>query len=407
MSRRTPAAVPATPVPVRKTRCAVYTRKSTDEGLEKEFNSLDAQRESCEAYIASQRAEGWLLVPDRYDDGGVSGGTLASTFMLSTKPGKEAYVAPVIEAGGYRFTVKVGKPQNSDAAKLGTTAGKRAAFRCLMSDVAVSYDHIRQQGKAGHMGAKLMAIVAEGDRGRVYLSPTEEHEQLARDAKPDWKPDMLLPDNPRDFKTPNYGLTTFGDLFTQRQLVALNCFSDLVLEAREAAKADALAAGRPSDPTPLANGGTGAQAYADALAVYISFAISKLADRGSTICTWFTERDSTRNTFARQSIPMTWDHAELNTLLDGTGSFLGAIEWTAESIDGVASSLGSAFGISKQLNASNQNLSESKIISTDPPYYDNIGYADLSDFFYVWLRRTLKSILPDLFGTLAVPKSEE
>jgi putative DNA methylase len=332
---------------------------------------------------------------------------LASTFLLSTKPGKEAWVDPVIEGGGYRFTVKVGKPSNAEAVKLGTTAGKRAAFRCLMSGAPVTYDHIRSEGQAGRMGARLMAIVAEGERGRVYLSPTPEHEAAARQARPQWKPDMPLPDNPRDFKTPNYGLTTFGDLFTDRQLVALTTFSDLVGEAMARIRADALAAGLPDDPTPLRDGGKGATAYAEAVGVYLAFAISKLADRGSTICTWFTERDSTRNTFARQSIPMTWDYAELNTLLTGTGSFEGAVAWTAESLEGVAAGSGAALGSSNQQDAATQTFSSDKAISTDPPYYDNIGYADLSDFFYVWLRRSLRSSFPDLFTTLAVPKAEE
>ena len=141
--------------------------------------------------------------------------------------------------------------------------------------------------------------------------------------------------------------------------------------------------------------------------MYLAFAISKLTDRGSTICTWFTERDSTRNTFARQSIPMTWDYAELNMLLGGTGSFVGAVQWTAESIDGVAAGCGSSFGAGIQTDAAHQTLSTNRIISTDPPYYDNICYADLSDFFYVWLRRSLRPTFPDLFATLAVPKAEE
>jgi putative DNA methylase len=166
---------------------------------------------------------------------------LVSTFMLSTKAGKEAYVEPVIENGNYRFTVKVGKPKDAEAAKLGTTAGKRSAFRCLMSGVPITYDHIRAEGKTGSMGAQLMAVVAEGERGRVYLMPTPEHQAAARQANPEWKPEMALPDNPRDFKTPNYGLTTYGDLFTPRQLVALTTFPDLVGEARERIRREALA----------------------------------------------------------------------------------------------------------------------------------------------------------------------
>jgi len=187
----------------------------------------------------------------------------------------------------------------------------------------------------------------------------------------------------------------------------LTTFSDLVSEARERIHRDAVAAGLPDDGVPLRDGGAGATAYAEGVAVYLAFAISKLSDRGSTICTWFTERDSTRNTFARQSIPMTWDFAELNTLLSGTGSFCGAVDWTAESIDGVAAGLGSSFGASIHADATTQATSADKLVSTDPPYYDNIGYADLSDFFYVWLRRSLRSVFPDLFATLAVPKTEE
>jgi putative DNA methylase len=332
---------------------------------------------------------------------------LASTFMLSTKAGKEAYVEPVIEEGGYRFTVKVGKPKDAEGAKNGTKLSRGANFQCLMSDTPIASSHIYAEAQAGRMGARLMAIVAEGDRGRVYLAPTPEHEAAAIKAKPEWKPDVAMPENPRWFSPPLYGLKTYGDLFTPRQLVALTTFSDLVQEARERVQRDALTAGLADDQKPLRDGGTGATAYAEAVGVYLAFAISKLADRGSTICTWFTERDSTRNTFARQSIPMTWDYAELNTLLDGTGSFVGAVEWTAESIEGVAAGYGSSFGAGNQIDATSQSVSAGKIVSTDPPYYDNIGYADLSDFFYVWLRRSLRSVFPELFATLAVPKAEE
>ncbi|MXW81682.1 MAG: DUF1156 domain-containing protein [Gemmatimonadetes bacterium] len=331
---------------------------------------------------------------------------LASTFMLSTKKGKEAYVEPVIEGRGYRFVVKVGTPADAEAAKAGTSAGKRQAFRCLMSGVPVPYGHIRSEGKMGRIETRLMAIVAEGDRGRVYLSPTSEHEAVANKVNPVWKPEVALPNNPRDFKTPNYGLPTYADLFTSRQLVALTTFSDLVAEVMERVEQDAANTDL-SDDRPLCDGGASETAYAEAVGVYLAFALSKLADRGSTICTWFTERDSTRNTFARQSIPMTWDYAELNMLLGGTGSFLGAVQWTAESIDGVGAGCGSSVGAGTQIDAAHQSLTIDKIISTDPPYYDNIGYADLSDFFYVWLRRSLRSTFPDLFATMAVPKAEE
>jgi len=330
---------------------------------------------------------------------------LASTFMLSTKAGKEAYVEPVIESGGYRFTVKVGKPKDAEGAKLGTTAGKRAAFRCLMSDVPVAYDHIRSEGQAGRMGARLMAIVAEGDRGRVYLAPTPEHETAALKAKPEWKPDVALPVNPRDFKTPNYGLKTYGDLFTPRQLVALTTFSDLVQEARERVQRDAVAAGLAADAKPLRDGGSGAAAYADAMATYLGFLVDQQSNQSSTICGWNNINQQMIVTFSRQAIPMVWDFAECNVFSTSTGSLWNLLE---RQVKGVASlSLGDASGRAVQGDAMAQQASLGKVVATDPPYYDNIGYADLSDFFYVWLRRSLRPVFPDLFATLAVPKAEE
>jgi putative DNA methylase len=329
---------------------------------------------------------------------------LASTFTLSTKAGKEAYVNPVIEKGGYRFTVKVGKPQDKDGAKLGTTLGKRAAFRCLMSDVPVTYDYIREQGKAGRMGARLMAIVAEGERERVYLTPTPEMEAVALKAKPEWRPEVALPVNPRDFKTPNYGLMTFADLFTPRQIVALTTFSDLVQEARELAQSDAIRAGLRDDCKALEQVGAGATAYANAVEVYLAFAVSKMTNIGSSIASWMSDRGAFRETFARQAIPMTWDFAEANTFADIGGSFAMAIDKGTMAIDIFPAS---SPGFAKQLDAASQMVSLDRVVSTDPPYYDNIGYADLSDFFYVWLRRSLKSVYPELFSTLAVPKAEE
>jgi putative DNA methylase len=329
---------------------------------------------------------------------------LASTFMLSTKKGKEAYVEPVIEKDGYRFTVKVGKPKDAEAANLGTTAGKRSAFRCLMSGVPVTYDHIRSEGKAGRMGARLMAIVAEGERGRVYLTPTHAHEGAALRARPAWKPEMTLPDNPRDFKTPNYGLTTFGDLFTPRQLVALTTFSDLVGEAMERIRHDAVAAGLPDDGKPLRDGGTGAPAYAEAVAVYFGFCVDKMSDTNSCLCSWQIDPPRLRATFGLQALPMVWDYAEANIFGDAAGDFRRCVQSLTEVLDRQGLK---AIGRAEQLDARALTDPSTKVISTDPPYYDNIGYADLSDFFFVWLRRSLRTVFPDLFATLAVPKTEE
>jgi putative DNA methylase len=331
---------------------------------------------------------------------------LASTFMLSTKAGKEAYVEPVIENGGYRFTVKVGKPKDAERAKTGTAAGKRSAFKCLMSGVPITYDYIRAEGKAVRMGARLMAIVAEGERGRVYLAPTPEHEAAALKAKPEWKPEMALPDNPRDFKTPNYGLTTYGDLFTPRQLVALTTFSDLVAEARERVKRDALAAGMADDGKPLREGGTGAAAYAEAVGVYLACGISRSADFWSNLCIWANQpkNELVTHLFGRQAVPMAWDFAEANPFSESGGNFNKNLSYVAMGIDHLA---GSAPGHGQQADAATNALSQGKVVSTDPPYYDNIGYADLSDYFYVWLRRSQRASFPELFATMAVPKAEE
>jgi putative DNA methylase len=338
---------------------------------------------------------------------------LTTTFMLSKKPGKETYVEPVIDGTGYRFTVKVGKPKDAEAAKLGTSAGKRGGFRCLMSDVPITYDHIRKEGKARRMGARLMAIVAGGARGRVYLAPTADHEDVARQAQPRWKPEGDVPARLTGGTCYGYGLTKWGDLFTSRQLVALTTFSDLVQEARGRVKRDAMRAGLPDDGRALDAGGNGAAAYAEAIGVYLAFTVDKEAESLSTICTWSAapKNELVVSTFRRQALPMTWDFGEANPFADSSGSLASNVLAIGRSIDlplsasapGAAAQLDAARGTVRLVNG----LATRPVISTDPPYYDNIGYADLSDFFYVWLRCSLKPVFPDLFATVAVPKAEE
>ena len=332
---------------------------------------------------------------------------LTSTFMLSTKKGKEAYVEPVIENGEYRFTIKVGAPLDPMVAKAGTKLSRGANFQCLMSGTPITGDYIKAEGKAGRIGARLMAIVAEGDRQRVYLAPTREHEESAHQAKPEWRPNTEIPSDRRAMFTPLYGLTHFEHLFTSRQLVVLTTFSDLVAEVMARVRYDATASGLPNGDRAPRDDATGAVAYAEAVGVYMAFALSKVADRANTIVTWYTGRESSYHLFARQTIPMSWDYCELNPLHQGTGSYDGAVKWTAESIEGVATAGRASIGVAYQSDACSQTRSRDKLVSTDPPYYDNIGYADLSDFFYVWLRRSLRTIFPDLFATLAVPKAEE
>ncbi len=229
---------------------------------------------------------------------------LVSTFMLSTKKGKEAYVEPVIEDGRYRFTVKVGRPQNAEVAKSGTKLS-RANFECLMSGAPISGDYIKAEGKAGRIGTQLMAIVAEGDCGRVYFAPTPAHESAARKANPTWRPEGDIATRMTGGNCTPYGMTTWGDLFTPRQLVALTTFSDLVAEARERIRRDAADAGLPDGGKQLRDGGTGAVAYAEAVGIYLALAVDRMANTLCTIARWTPQRQQTVTAFARQAIPMT------------------------------------------------------------------------------------------------------
>ena len=362
---------------------------------------------------------------------------LASTFMLSTKKGKEAYVEPVIEGRGYRFTVKVlgnvGVPpaQGDSTSKSGTEnlgvppaqgtkPGRGANFRCLMSGTPIAGDYIKSEGKAGRMGTRLMAIVAEGERGRIYLAPTSEHEECAREAKPEWRPENDLIGKCRD-QLPLYGINKFADLFTPRQLVALTTFSDLVMEAVAQIKQDVLGARTsnslnenasgtstlPKDDLTLCDGGAGAIAYAEAVAIFIGLGISKLSDAQSSMSRWKTSMDQSIATFGRQALPMVWDYSEANVFGEMAGDFIVSVKNMMRVVDRLPTSTKHTDCQVDQACAQSQMQSADRVVSTDPPYYDNVGYADLSDFFYVWLRQSLRSIFPDLFDTLAVPKADE
>lgn len=332
---------------------------------------------------------------------------LATTFMLSTKAGKEAYIEPVIKGDSYRFSVRMGTPEDADATKRGTKSGSSgSSFFCLLSKTPMPFEYLRSEAKAGRMGARLMAIVTEGNRGRVYLSPTPELEAIALKAKAKDAPDTELPAKALGFRVQEYGMTRWRDLFTSRQLLALTTFSDLVGEARERIKQDAVNAGLAKDAKSLSEGGIGAHAYSDAVSVYLAMALSRLADYGSTIATWRPKDNAMRSTLSKQAIQMSWDFAEGSPLGPSSSGFIECVHVVAKAL--VMSAPGGQ-GFAHQMNARDAVLAgdKSAVVSTDPPYYDNIGYADLSDFFYVWLRRSLRPVFPALFATLAVPKAEE
>lgn len=331
---------------------------------------------------------------------------LASTFVLSSKPGKETYIDPEIRGADYQFTVKVGKNGDFEDAKNGTKL-IRANFRCILSGTAIPGDYIKVEGQAGRIGSRLMATVAEGDHGRVYLAPTPLMEQAARDATPAWRPPGDVPARMTGGTCVPYGLKQWGDLFTPRQLLALITFSDLIREARELVKKDAVDSGIIDDGLAFEAGGTGATAYGDAMAVYFGCAVDKSSVYWSSLCPWLNQpkNEIVGNTFGRQAFPMMWDYAEANPFSDSGGNIEKQVEYLSKAMAGSLCACG--FGSAAQLDAGQQTLSTDKVVSTDPPYYDNIAYAELSEFFYVWLRRGLKEFFPDLFATMAVPKVEE
>ncbi len=318
---------------------------------------------------------------------------LASSFVLSSKPGKEAFVEPIMTDGNYRFAVNIGKPRDAERASRGTKLARGANFECLMSGSPMSGEYIKAEALAGRMSSRLMAIVAEGERGRLYIAPTVEQEQIAIQASPGWRPEVNISGSTQYLGIKPYGMNRFDELFTSRQLNALTTFSDLVTSTSAIAETDAKAAGC-CDP----------QAYACALATYLSFSVDKAADYWSTICTWHSSRELIRNTFGRQAIPMTWDFAETNPLSDSAGNVSSGIQWASKVLEALPCQ---PPAMAATADAAHQSWSLGKVVSTDPPYYDNVPYADLSDYFYVWLRRSLKAAYPELFSMVSVPKDQE
>jgi len=327
---------------------------------------------------------------------------LISSMTLSTKPGRRRWLVPIVDREARTVQFVIGGPEGSPPPAPKTARG--ANFRCLVCKNDAPEAHIKAEGMAGRMGARLVAIVAAGRPGRIYL-PADVHHEQASQVAPGWRPSEELANDARALWCKLYGLTTFGDLFTDRQLVALNTFSDLVGEARERVLTDAIAAGHSNDGIRLVEGGTGAPAYADAIATYLGLSVSRLADYACSITTWASnpQMEILRNAFARQALPMTWDFAEGNVF----GPSSGSIEILLDAIVRVVRRLAIGASGTASTGDATRPLNLTGLCATDPPYYDNIGYADLSDFFYIWLRRSLAGVFPAIFSTLLTPKSDE
>lgn len=322
---------------------------------------------------------------------------LVKSFMLSKKKGKEAYIEPTCAGSAFTYKVVNGKPSADE----GTVS--RAGAKCLACGTSVAFDYIRQEAREHRMQSVLTAVVAEGKYGRLYLTANSEHRNAAHVSRPDDAPSGILSGKAR-VNVSLYGFNETSDLFTPRQLTALTTFSSLVSEAQQKAEADAVAVGVFNDHIALSEGGSGARAYGEAVGVYLAFVVDKMADYHSSICSWHSSKELIRNTFGRQAIPMVWDFAEANPFSDSAGCCDNMLEWvTKATLLFPATIQGSA----KQHDAQSDNGLRNIAVSTDPPYYDNIGYADLSDYFYVWMRQALKGTYPKLFRTMLVPKAEE
>jgi putative DNA methylase len=329
---------------------------------------------------------------------------LASTFMLSSKAGKEVYIEPIVSQSNYKFKIKTGKPVDIEKVKMGTKLARGANFHCIMSGAPISADYIKSEFKAGRSSYKLMAIVAEGKPGRVFISPTQENEDQAKNIQPDWRPDAEISGSTQYIGVKPYGITNFSQLFTERQTVALATISSEIQEIHAQIVKDAIKSGLKDDDVPIDKGGFGAKAYADAIVVYLALALDKFADYNNMICMWNPTNQNIGHLFTKQAIPMSWDFCESSPFIGGL-SFDSIVDGVARTVESLPlGTSGSAF----QEDCTKLAFADgAPVISTDPPYYDNVPYADLSDFFYAWMRPTLKNIFPTLFSTVGVPKLDE
>lgn len=327
---------------------------------------------------------------------------LASSYILSKKKGNEAWVEPVNEKGKIQFKVHLSKcPKDKESAK----EGRSALFRCPICGETTTDEYVKMKGKEHALGSRLMAIIVDGPKGRTYLDPNEEQEKLAQVDMPEEYPSGKMPENPRWFSPPAFGMTEYAELFTNRQLKAMIVFSDLVVKARSEIENAAIASGMANDHIPLSEGGTGARAYSEAVGVYLAFGISRMANSNNSMCRWTVNKTQVIPVFSRQAIPMVWDFAENNVFNNAAGDISVALNNVSKAIEKFPSDV--VEGTAVQHDAQSDSGLRNIMVSTDPPYYDNIGYADLSDFFYIWMRYCLKDVFPDLFSTMLVPKVDE
>jgi putative DNA methylase len=319
---------------------------------------------------------------------------LVRSFALSTRRGSEARIEPDVdyEQKTVTFTVQ----RDSRDPYPGLKVGRGANFKCIFCGNLLDAEYVKEVGKTRGYGLRLLAVIGEGRRNRrTYLSPTEEQETTALSAVPKWLPETPLPDQALGFRVQGYGFRQQADLYTTRQQLAITTFVDQTREIKAQVLADARAAGVED-----------ATHYADAVITYLSFAISKMADWCNAFCTFIPSTEQVGHLFSEQKISMVWDFFETNPLSSSVGNYGNHVEWVARTVEVLPASLPATV---RQLDArAVGDVVDSKaLVATDPPYDDNIGYADLSDFFYTWLRPILGDIYSDDFSTLLTPKGQE
>ena len=330
---------------------------------------------------------------------------LSSTFLLRSKKGSEIFVVPVIQGDDFAFEVRTGGGDDAEKAKQGTKFGRGSNFRCIYSGDLICSDYVKEQSKKGGLGSRLMAIVAEGKRERIYLPPVEMHERIALTCEKGWRPENSLPNDPRNFWTTQYGLESFGSLFTDRQAMSLDTLASLSREAASMVEAHAFERFSRDLGLEEEKAREMSVVYRDSIVTYLAMGVSRASNFNNSLTAWAATNEKVMFLFSRQAIPMVWSYSEANILEDVVGGFRTCMKYITSCLMGTAPDGPASF--SSQEDAKKQAISKGKIISTDPPYYDNVAYADLSDFFYPWLKRCLGNSYPDLFATLATPKADE
>ncbi len=311
---------------------------------------------------------------------------LKTTFQVSKKRTHQHWIRPVVDYESKRVSFVV-QDHSGDVPEGGTV--NRHGAVCIACNSAAPLSYVREQARVGNMSEQMTAIVAEGDRRRLYVSPTDEHIKIAISAEPAWRPSQAMPNTPTLVSGRGFGITHWHQLFTKRQLLAIATFSDLIVDVLQMVRQE-----------------SGNDEYADALCTYLALVVGRIADSSCSYATWIDGGEFVGHVFTRQAIPMVWDFAEVNIFSTSTQNWTSQIEWVAKVVERLPAAANS--GAVHQADASTTiHAQDGPVIVTDPPYYDNIDYADLSDFFYVWLRPLLRDVYPDLFAGILTPKAEE